>query len=347
MTCLQVLPKNSYVVQGMQSETLLNQGIEAVRQPISGILGKPPLKENAVILFREQNTLLLDSLNPLIDKTDLEWIVFSYEKNWAKEFWPIYEEALRNHALFKPKLKKIIIKKQLKNNYSNGKNMKKELGRFDKPLDSNYLAGTMMCSSFCKPVEKPSQDSMSPAEEKCNPTELATVFLALRDELPLFFQNGHGYSLYHENVKFINALTRTTTNGLSSYKALLAAMRCIGQLYMSDVSIEILRITEDPKDCDVKVRWRICGVPRYNSLINRRIDDKIRYVDGFSIFEVGRDGLIHCHRLMKLMPSKSPETDDPLWVVRPATIFGLLPKAPGMLARHRVKDAGGTTVAHS
>ena len=30
-----------------------------------------------------------------------------------------------------------------------------------------------------------------------------------------------------------------------------------------------------------------------------------RYLDGFSVFEVGTDGLIHCHRLHKVIKSSS------------------------------------------
>ena len=33
-----------------------------------------------------------------------------------------------------------------------------------------------------------------------------------------------------------------------------------------------------------------------------------RYLDGFSVFEVGSDGLIHCHRLHKVIPYHKPSS---------------------------------------
>ena len=46
---------------------------------------------------------------------------------------------------------------------------------------------------------------------------------------------------------------------------------------MSDLSLDILKITKDSQDSTVKVRWRIRGIPRYQILLPV-FSEKYRYV---------------------------------------------------------------------
>ncbi|KAK3747836.1 hypothetical protein QZH41_015992, partial [Actinostola sp. cb2023] len=163
--------------------------------------------------------------------------------------------------------------------------------------------------------------------------------------LPIFFQKGHGYDLYHKRVTFINGLTNTTFSGLRTYKCVMTSMRLAAHLCMTDIKMHILKITKDSKECNIKVRWRVSGTPRYAAFVGKQKDgSNNRYVDGFSIFEVDTSGLICCHRLLKLMPSQSPQPVNPLWALNTAAMIALLRQQRSfeMLARHRVEDIEDT-----
>jgi len=43
----------------------------------------------------------------------------------------------------------------------------------------------------------------------------------------------------------------------------MTSMRLAAQGCMSDIRMEILKITKNSKECNVKVRWRVSGIPRY------------------------------------------------------------------------------------
>ena len=144
-----------------------------------------------------------------------------------------------------------------------------------------------------------------------SPEQLSLVLLKLREELPNFFEGRHRYSLYSKDILFVNKITRTTTRTLKSYKYIMSLMAYAGKLFWSRASLDVLRITKHSEDNTIKVRWTAKGIPWYQLpflLLSGKPQSLFyRYVDGFSIFEVGRDGLVHCHRLDKVMPTSTPE----------------------------------------
>lgn len=57
---------------------------------------------------------------------------------------------------------------------------------------------------------------------------------------------------------------------------------------MTDLSVDVLKITKHPNEAAIKVRWRIKGIPKIRKLvpyIGRRVKvdaDGFRYTDTFS-----------------------------------------------------------------
>lgn len=68
------------------------------------------------------------------------------------------------------------------------------------------------------------------------------------------------YSIYDPNVIFENNIRGTRTVGLYSYVKQIALLRTVGHLKYAYVKLEILKITQNPEDSSVKVRWRIRGI---------------------------------------------------------------------------------------
>jgi len=138
-----------------------------------------------------------------------------------------------------------------------------------------------------------------------DPTQLSSVLLKVREEIPEFFLKTPDYSIYHQNVKFVNTIIGASTNGIYQYRVQIAGFRFMVLSCMTDLSMDVLKISKHPNEGAIKVRWRIKGIPLLTKIlpyIGRRLrdgEDCYRYLDGFSIFEVGSDGLIHCHRLHK------------------------------------------------
>lgn len=82
-------------------------------------------------------------------------------------------------------------------------------------------------------------------------------------------------------------------------------MRTVGHLKFAYVKFEVLKITQNPEDNTVRVRWRIRGISAMKVMLNfwkyklwkiREIfEDTEAWYDGFSTFYMGSDGLIYKH----------------------------------------------------
>ncbi|XP_028394983.1 uncharacterized protein C6orf136 homolog isoform X2 [Dendronephthya gigantea] len=171
-------------------------------------------------------------------------------------------------------------------------------------LRNSIVQNKAQCSKDDSVIKR--RTSSGPSSE-----QLALVHLKLREELPSFFYGHHQYSIYSKNILFDNKLTRTRTRTLKSYKYIMNLMAYAGRFFWTGATLDIIRITKHSEDNTIRVRWTAKGIPWYRlpffSLSGKPQSLFYRYVDGFSIFEVGRDGLVHCHRLDKVIPASTPE----------------------------------------
>uniref|UniRef100_A0A1A8G5C0 Chromosome 6 open reading frame 136 n=1 Tax=Nothobranchius korthausae TaxID=1143690 RepID=A0A1A8G5C0_9TELE len=153
------------------------------------------------------------------------------------------------------------------------------------------------------------------AEEKLRDGEheleenLALMYERLSVELPSFFRTSHDYTMYSNNVEFINGLLNTRTRGRLVYRVMLSSWRFLCLCYYADARLDVLKLTKHMEDGSIKARWRIKGLPFHSLLLRFYRKDRsqlYRSFDAFSTFYIGPDGLIHCHKVEKVMPAQPP-----------------------------------------
>ncbi|XP_048848545.1 uncharacterized protein C6orf136 homolog [Brienomyrus brachyistius] len=158
-------------------------------------------------------------------------------------------------------------------------------------------------------LENGGREGKSDQREREQEEKLALMYEALRIELPSFFMKRHNYGLYSEDVEFINGLLRMKTRGRLVYQLTLTLWQLLCRLYMADVRLEVLKLTKHSEDGTVRARWRLRGQPYHLMLLYFYRRDKAplyRSYDAFSTFYVGPDGLIHRHRVDKVMQVQPP-----------------------------------------
>ncbi|XP_031562467.1 uncharacterized protein LOC116298223 [Actinia tenebrosa] len=336
----QTLTNKPHVISKNTAENEHADGLKNILQG-NEIISESQMPSNLVTSLR---------LDPFISQTQLALLSLCYDTH--KNFRATYRKSLDQKTLKPPQNIKLSSLSNLSHNNCYDKSKKgsggtvyKVYGQESMQKESRALNTVLYMNSY-KDLCNKTDTVKKNKQDKCDPLHLAIVFDFLREEIPLFFTKGHGYELYHNNVTFVNGLLGMTFRGLKAYKMSIASMRITCQMLMTDATMEILKITKDSKDCNIKVRWRVSGVPRFSMFRSRAKQDinNKRYVDGFSVFEVGVDGLIHCHRLLKLMPSHSGQLDNPLWALNSAAVISLLrqEKTFEMFARQRVEDIEDT-----
>uniref|UniRef100_A0A3P8Z8C3 Uncharacterized protein n=1 Tax=Esox lucius TaxID=8010 RepID=A0A3P8Z8C3_ESOLU len=155
-----------------------------------------------------------------------------------------------------------------------------------------------------KTMEGSHSDKEMEDEEK-----LALMYEKLRIELPSFFIQSHDYTMYTNDIEFVNCIINTKTRGRIVYQLSLSLWRLMCQCYYADARLEVLKLTKHPEDRSIKARWRVRGLPFLSLLLRFYRKDKTdlyRSYDAFSTFYIGHDGLIHCHKVEKVMKAQPP-----------------------------------------
>ncbi|KAI5607761.1 hypothetical protein C0J50_9863 [Silurus asotus] len=167
---------------------------------------------------------------------------------------------------------------------------------------------------FPRPVlrsyaETESTERASSKKDNENEEKLALMYERLRIELPRFFLKNHDYSMYSNDVEFINDLLKTKTRGRVAYQLTLTLWRLLCLCYYADARLEVLKLTKHPEDGSIKARWRVKGLPFHTLLFRFYKKDKSQFYrtfDAFSTFYLGSDGLIHRHKVQKVMEAQPP-----------------------------------------
>lgn len=165
----------------------------------------------------------------------------------------------------------------------------------------------LLPSTLCDTA--PQLEEAPPRGDSEEEQKLALMYERLRIELPGFFRKSHDYSMYSLDVEFVNGLLNTKTRGRVLYQLSLTLWRLLCLCYYADARLEVLKLTKHPEDGTVQARWRLRGLPFHSLLLRFYLRDKshlFRSVDAFSTFYIGQDGLIHCHKVEKVMPARPP-----------------------------------------
>ncbi|XP_020355790.1 uncharacterized protein LOC109903463 [Oncorhynchus kisutch] len=174
--------------------------------------------------------------------------------------------------------------------------LEKELSLFHTSLYSSYTER--------ETVEGGHSDKEREDEEK-----LALMYEKLRIELPSFFVKSHDYTMYTNDMEFVNCILNAKTRGRVLYQLSLSLWRLLCLCYYAEARLEVLKLTKHPEDRTIKARWRVRGLPFLSLLLRFYRKDKTdlyRSYDAFSTFYLGHDGLIHCHKVEKMMKAQPP-----------------------------------------
>lgn len=166
----------------------------------------------------------------------------------------------------------------------------------------------LLGSTLCRAAAE-LEDTAPPRGDSEEEQKLGEMYERLRIELPGFFNQKHDYTMYSLDVEFVNGLLNTKTRGRVLYQLSLTLWRLLCLCYYADVRLEVLKLTKHPEDGTVKARWRLRGMPFHTLLLRFYLRDKshlFRSFDAFSTFYIGQDGLIHCHKVEKVMPARPP-----------------------------------------
>lgn len=167
---------------------------------------------------------------------------------------------------------------------------------------------TLLAKSRDGESDSSSDDSSRPTEE-----QLQSIADRMGAQIPTFFRLPHDFRLYHKNVVFEDNIRNVRTVGLNGYAWQLAWVKMGAHFKYGKVSMSALKITKHTEDGTVRIRWRIETFPG-NSIVfafwqfkmwntKESLDaHKDEWIDGFSIFHVGGDGLIYKHVCDKVIP---------------------------------------------
>ncbi|XP_077937397.1 uncharacterized protein C6orf136 homolog isoform X2 [Gasterosteus aculeatus] len=165
------------------------------------------------------------------------------------------------------------------------------------PVELPRVPSTSLCSHAERAV---GGHSLGDSEEE---QKLAMMYERLRMELPNVLMKNHDYTMYSNDVEFINGLINTKTRGRAVYQLTLSLWRLLCLCYYAKAQLEVLKLTKHMEDGTIKARWRIRGLPFASLLLRFYRKDKsllYRSYDAFSTFYIGQDGLIHCHKVEKV-----------------------------------------------
>lgn len=186
-----------------------------------------------------------------------------------------------------------------------------------------------------KAQEVNDKQSVQNGEGRPSKEQLEHVFTCLRNDLPNFFVKTLNYTIYSQNLIFINNIKGVDTKGIFNYMKQITIIRTIGHLKFAYIKLDVLKITIDPEDDTIKVRWRMSGISGLRALftiwklkfwrIKEALNDAEVWYDGFSTYYVGADGKIYKHVMDKLMPDQSKlyEKEKPEVATKLAMFIGL------------------------
>lgn len=180
--------------------------------------------------------------------------------------------------------------------------------------DSKWNINILTCGSVKTQEDKNNEQSIQIDEGRPTRNHLEHIFNCLSRDLPKFFVQPLDYSIYTSNVIFVNNIRGTTTTGILPYVKQLSFLRIIGHCKFAYVKLELLKITINPEDDSVKVRWRIRGITGMKVMfmfwkiklwkLKEAINEADVWYDGFSTFYVDGNGKIYKHVADKMMPDK-------------------------------------------
>lgn len=155
---------------------------------------------------------------------------------------------------------------------------------------------------------------------KPRPEQVEGVAAVLKKDLPNLFSTPQNYHVYHTNLVFEDHIRGTRSTTLADYAKQMALLKIVGHLKYAFVELQVIKLTTHHSEGTIKVRWRIKGLSGFKVFINfwkykvwnlkdSAMKDVEAWYDGFSIFYIKGDGLIHKHVLLKMQPDEDYQVE--------------------------------------
>lgn len=162
---------------------------------------------------------------------------------------------------------------------------------------------------YQKSADKP--DALKPPSKE----QLVFVSNQLAKDLPAFFANPKfNINMYHANIVLEDNIRGKRFSGLNDYYLQTKLLYILGHLRFSYINLDVIRISIHPEDGSVKVRWKISvfRLRRFWKIKLFSVASSIQaakepWIEGFSIYYVMGDGLVHKHIVDKMIPHPHQE----------------------------------------
>ncbi|KAJ8038815.1 hypothetical protein HOLleu_16352 [Holothuria leucospilota] len=302
LSLMQMLMNN---VSNLQDHLLIKEIVEEKIKQLKQGLHVDSVLGSAVPFTRDSDDIIIRSSSPK-----------PYE---STEQAPEWTNSLKEFGVINVMTTYPYNKDLHKKNLEVSQTGKLSLGRENINILSKLSDQVVMCSS------PPSTSSeMQNSLGKPDKEHLELMFHRLSEEMPNFFGQSHDYSMYSQDLEFDNRLMGVKTTGLAAYKATVQSLKLASTAYVVNAHLEVLRLTMEPEEGCIHARWRIKGVPLHSFVLKPLAKKhKYRYFDAFSVFRLGPDGLIHHHRLDKVMPD-SEKIKEPSLITKIGIALGLV-----------------------
>ncbi|XP_046835738.1 uncharacterized protein LOC124431644 [Vespa crabro] len=184
-------------------------------------------------------------------------------------------------------------------------------------VDNNLEQSTILLTNGenIKAKEASNKQAIKGNEGRPSKEQLEYIFTCLSNDLPKFFIKSLDYTIYSTDIIFINNIKGLTTKGMFNYVKQIALVKTIGHLKFAYIKLNVLKITIDPEDDTIKVRWRISGITGLKALftlwrfklwkMKEALNDAEVWYDGFSTYYVDVNGKVYKHVIDKLMPDQN------------------------------------------
>lgn len=128
----------------------------------------------------------------------------------------------------------------------------------------------------------------------------------LREDIPLLFMRELEYDIYREDIVFRDP--RNTFSGMKNYQTIFWSLRFHGRIFFRSLYVEIIRIWQ-PEDKQIKMRWKVHGVPRIPWETEGTFD-------GISTYKLDSSGKIYEHQVDNVIFRDNPPLRWPLFLAR-------------------------------
>ncbi|KAL5012085.1 hypothetical protein ScPMuIL_010636 [Solemya velum] len=198
-----------------------------------------------------------------------------------------------------------------------------------------FTKGSVVHANLCSGLTE--EPTSSPPEGPSR-DHLQQVHDFLIETLPRFFKDRLNIQVLHPNVILENNYwgKMKVTQGVNAYAMEMAKIRMMSHFKFAHVHMELLKSTIHPEDGTVKIRWRISGLPQIKTLqfwkftpwtYRKSLESESQSYDGFSIYYVGKDGLVYKHTLDRMMPDEPlADKKDAGVATKLGLVLGLSPK---------------------